>query len=180
MQLIFRTLFPALLLFALLAQPSLGQTSAGRLQVHVEVTPSVLTLVVKSEHIDFGAVREDAGEVRLDPATGERWGLASGAWSTGEVQVLGPTGYSYGVQVVAPTHLRPARGAAEGPRFTLLWAQSPNCSSDTFTEQSSGFSTRGTLGVEGCARLRFGGGLELAGAAPGEYSGLLEVHFIAI
>ncbi|MCY4673233.1 MAG: hypothetical protein OXD43_05620 [Bacteroidetes bacterium] len=159
-----------LVLFSTVVQ---AQTS-GTMQVHLEVLPRVLTVSVSSSQLDFAQQRADAGNVMLDPATGLVSGKSSGTHALGEVIVRGPAKSGFLVSVEQTVQLR-QHGSDDGVDFTPLWAQSEGCHQGAFALTPARRGT-GTLGADGCAALRFGGTIQLWGAAQGRYAGQLAVR----
>ncbi|MCY4158447.1 MAG: hypothetical protein OXE92_05350 [Bacteroidetes bacterium] len=166
-----RFAFCGLVLFSMTAH---AQTS-GTMQIQLEVLPRVLTVSVSSSQLDFARQRADAGAVILDPATGLANHKAAGAFAMGEVTVHGPaeTGFLVSIDHVIP--LKQAGGSHE-VRFTPSWAQSKGCNQGAFTLSSLREGAAGVLGDDGCATLRFGGTIDLFGAAQGHYTGQLAVR----
>ncbi len=168
-----------LLLLLLLACPMvLYAQEEGSLAVQAEIIPATLMLSISSTHLNFGEVGSDAGEVRIDPASGERGGLAFGPHSTGSVLLTGDPGYPYMVQVSPPTSLYSANREARSPTYSVLVAQSSKCEASGFTQAIDPFRVQGAIGEDGCARLQIGGLLTVSGATPGIYEGVMSVHII--
>ena len=161
------------------AAPAVAQQDAS-VQLRVEIIESSLTLTVGSSFLDFGQVSQDATDVIIDPATGERSGMAFGQHSAGQITIVGAPGVSYSVQVNPPPALVADEGRTREPDYDLLWAANADCSPAAFTEVPDDQRWTGTLGELGCAQLQFGGMLRVNGAEPGIYEADLSVYIVRL
>ncbi len=150
----------------------------GSVTIQAEIIPATLSLTISSSRLNFGQVSSDAGEVRIDPANGQRGGKAFGSYSTGNAIMTGPPGMPFVVHVTSPPTLSAPR-MNHSIGYDLLWAQTPECTLTGFTRIVSEHSIETSIGPSGCTRFQIGGVLALNGASPGLYNGTMMVHVVA-
>ena len=170
---------PLVVVVALLAAPAFGQ-DFEQVQVQAEIIPSSLTLTVSSPRLSFGQVSQDAEEVIIDPATGERAGMAMGPHSLASLIITGDPGVAYAIRVTPPSTLESVVPQSLDPEYTLLWAHSTECEEAGFASVISQQNMEDTLGALGCARIRIGGVLSPNRAEPGAYDGVMSVEIVQL
>ena len=149
----------------------------GHVAMRLEVLPIALRVTVTSAEMDFARQRADAGRVRLDPATGDISSKVSGAHRLGEIRLTGPPNGTFAVDVSSAPQLT---GTSLPVGFQLLWAKSARCGPGGYETLPGVRTARGILGDTGCASLRFGGTVDLAGAPEGSYEGSLRVSIVSL
>ena len=154
-----------------------AQTS-GRMNVRLQILPSVLTVSVTSASMDFGQQRADAGRVELDPASGLITTMAAGAHTLGEVELRGPASAAYAISV-APVSPLQRIGSDEQVDFQLHWARRESCRTAAYAAIPHARQAEGVLGTDGCTSLRFGGAIQLSGVREGVYTGQVAVRIFA-
>ena len=165
--------------FGLIAAPAIGQ-DFEQVQVQAEIIPSSLTLTVSSPRLSFGQVSQDADDILIDPATGERAGMAMGPHSLASMMITGDPGVAYAIRVTPPTTLTSVVPQGFDPEYTLLWARSTSCEEAGFASVISQQNLEDTLGALGCARIRIGGILTPNKAEPGAYDGVMSVEIVQL
>ena len=166
-------------LLCLVPIPALSQTAAS-MAVHLEVLPAVLTLSVTSTAIDFGAVYSGEGTIVLDPVTGHHSPPPTGGYHLAEVWITGPPGSNYLVSIQRPSHLQGYADSAHSVPFALRWAQNNTCAGEVFEAVPPSSTAPDVLGSTGCTILRFGGEIDVQGAASTNYTGKIHVTIAAI
>lgn len=150
------------------------------LTVQVEITAPSMTLSISSSRINFGQVSQNAGDVYLDPVTGERSGTARGTYSVAGILLQGEQGSQYIVQVSPPADFTGSGARAGEPDYTLRWAQSHHCAGTGFIDLPAAPSVRDVLGESGCARIQVGGVLTPNSAPIGFYSGAMTIQIMQL
>ncbi len=143
-------------------------------------SPTALGVTVSASPLRFGVQSADT-QVSLDPSTDQATTSLSGQRHAGRM-MLAPEGSGLfdeqgemvlSIELVAPVSLRHESGAAS-LALVPRWSYAASCE-QLPSESIGGLHTQATLSESDCRLLRFGGDLDLAGAAPGRYAGNLNV-----
>ncbi len=139
-----------------------------------------LGVTIGASSLRFGAQSSDT-EVSLDPLTDRVSTSVSGPHHAGRMTLapaddlsLGENGeMTLSIELVAPVALRHESGAAS-LALVPRWSIARSCD-QLASESIGGLHAQTTLSESDCRLLRFGGELDLAGAAPGRYVGNIDV-----
>ena len=167
----------ACVLLACIASGVACAQNVGHLGVRVEVLAPVLEIVVTSAQVDFAQQRADAGEVVLDPETGEISAKVDGSHQLGIVQITGHDGTQFTMDVIAPSQLK---GQQDAIAFGFRWAQSSSCGGAAYEEINTRRAFTGRLGENGRTCVRFGGAISLHDASTGLYEGAVQVRLFTL
>ncbi len=119
-----------------------------------------------------------SGVARLDPTTERISGLAhGGAVHAARMLIAAQDSFTLGLEMLGPVALRHTGTGAAGTaplQFMPLWSYGESCVT-LAPELVTEYQLRVDVEEGDCRLLRFGGELDLTGAAPGVYSGEIAV-----
>ena len=157
-----------------------GATSDSELVEVTVVNPDAsraFHVAVSTTGMDLGRLGS-AGTVRLDPDTEQLSGFRhGGAVNTGRMLIAARDSLVLALELVRPVILNPSdtvSGAAETLVLAPEWSYSETCTT-LAPEALPEFYVLVDLKAGDCRLLRFGGEVDLSGAAPGTYTGEMTV-----
>ncbi|MDE2730208.1 MAG: hypothetical protein OXI38_02285 [Bacteroidota bacterium] len=147
--------------------------AAAVVRVHVAPFPAEFDITVNTVAVQFG--EQSAGsEVMLDPMTGTMATKAGGSYHLGRMIFAADEDLDVDISLTGGT-LRNQDGDGS-VRLRPQWTMSESClapSVEALRSDRARISLRAA--TDRCTVLNIGGNLDLRGAAPGRYSGTLEV-----